>query len=103
MSRPCATASRLPCTRLPTITDAGPTDVSVIQPDELPDTWCCCSAPVMCVMFMATVSYGVCWFVFGGVVLVGGFCWCMQISGVGVGANDENKNTVGVVGHLVWE
>lgn len=36
MSRPCATASRLPCTKFPTITDAGPTDVSVIpHPDEL--------------------------------------------------------------------
>jgi hypothetical protein len=27
-SRPCAAAKRFPCTRLPTITDAGPTDVS---------------------------------------------------------------------------
>lgn len=29
-------ARRLPCTRLPTITEAGPTDVSVTDPDELP-------------------------------------------------------------------
>lgn len=36
MSRPCATANRLPCTKFPTITEAGPTDVSVIpHPDEL--------------------------------------------------------------------
>lgn len=38
MSLPCATANRLPCTRLPTITEAGPTDVSVTHPDELPET-----------------------------------------------------------------
>lgn len=36
MSLPCATANRFPCTKLPTITDAGPTDVSVTHPDELP-------------------------------------------------------------------
>lgn len=36
MSRPWAIASRFPCTRLPTITEAGPTEVSVTDPDELP-------------------------------------------------------------------
>lgn len=29
-------ARRLPCTKLPTITEAGPTEVSVTDPDELP-------------------------------------------------------------------
>lgn len=54
MSLPCATASRFPCTKLPTITEAGPTDVSVTHPDELPETWCCWSAPisVSCVVFV---------------------------------------------------
>lgn len=34
ISRPCADANLFPCTKFPTITDAGPTDVSVTHPDE---------------------------------------------------------------------
>jgi hypothetical protein len=42
ISRPWAAAKRLPCTKLPTITDAGPTDASVKtpDPDEIPDICC---------------------------------------------------------------
>lgn len=46
ISLPYATAKRFPCTKFPTITEAGPTDVSVTHPDELPETWCCWSAPI---------------------------------------------------------
>lgn len=52
MSRPCAEANRLPWTKLPTITEAGPTEASVpavlIDVDDdgvVPEIWSCWIEP----------------------------------------------------------